>query len=126
MDNLINNNEFYFNPTLSDTRPVKIVFESDVMSNKTETYQLTLKEVLTEILKYNYRLRYNLTTQQIHSERGKVRKNNYSEVINFLTKRGISRDYIENEVSQIRERTIFTRNMNFNSDMIKGNFGFYK
>lgn len=88
-------------------RPVKLYFKNKIKESKVEIYKLTLKEVLLEILKYNYDLRMKLTKQQIHSERGKLKHGNYKEVVNFLVKRGITKNYINTELNIERERIVY-------------------
>ena len=78
-------------------KPIKFVIEGNCIEAKLVYKSKTLKEVLLEVLRWNCKLRDQLTIQQIHSERGKVYREKYSDVINFLNKRGISKDYIENE-----------------------------
>ncbi len=110
--------------TTNKDKPIKIIFENNNnTSSKTEKYKLTLKEVLINELKYNYNLRKILTRQQIHTERGKIKNGNYNEVINFLVKRGISKEYIENEVNQERERTLFTIKTNIPISNVSGTLG---
>lgn len=76
----------------------------------TKKYKKSINEVLWEILRWNYDLRKNLTRQQIHTEKGKVKRSNYSEIINFLVKRGISKEFIDNEINQEREDIILSIN----------------
>lgn len=118
----MDNNKIYILDTQKD-KPVKIIFENNISNVKTEKYHLTLRQVLFEILKGNWELRRNLTRQQIHSERGKVRRGNYEEVINFLNKRGVSREYINNEISQERENIIITIPLKINTEDVYGKFG---
>ena len=101
-----------------NNKPLKIVFENNPISSKTEIYHVTLKELLTDILNENRVLR-KLTTQQARSEKGKVRKGYFDEVINFLNKRGISREYIEKEIATERERVILNIDMNVSNNVLK-------
>jgi len=100
-------------------RPLKLVIENNLVSSRTEKYFLTTKEVLKNILNSDWELRRTLTTQQIRSEKGKVRRGYYDEVINFLHKRGVNREYIENEVAMEREKIIFSQILNVSSDLLK-------
>jgi hypothetical protein len=118
MDNI------FFTPNIN--KPVKLVIENNIISTKTEKYKLTIKEVLKDELKCNYKLRRNLTRQQIHTEYGKIHRGYYSEVINFLVKRGITKEYLENEINQERERCVFTRKMSFPLDILNCKFGVYE
>jgi len=106
-----------------EDKPVKLIFENDISSIKTEKYHLTLREVLFNILRCNFELRKNLTRQQIHSERGKVKRGCYDQVVNFLVKRDISKEYIDNEISQEREQMIIKRPLKINVNDIVGQFG---
>jgi len=105
-----------------EDKPVKLVFENE-LKTKTEKYHLTIKEVLLDVLRWNWTLRKQLTRQQIHSERGKTKRGYYDQVVNFLVKRGISKEYIDNEVSQERERWIISKPVYINTKDIKSNFG---
>ena len=107
-DNFFSNNSNILIIPTEQNKPVKIVFENDCHM-KNEKYTMTMYDVLKNELRWNYNLRKNLTRQQIHSERGKLRKGRYTEVINFLSNRGISRDYINNEATKERERVVFTQ-----------------
>lgn len=118
MDNglVINNNVTYIIPnSTKPDKPVKICIENN-STMRTEKYKMTIKQVLLHTLRWDYKLRETLTAQQIHSEKGKVRHNNFKEVINFLDKRGVSRESIDNEVNMERERIVYSRPMGFNSD----------
>lgn len=115
------NDKIYFiNPSEKDN-PVKIIIEQEPLSTRIEKYYLTLKEVLLEILRCNLKLRRQLTRQQIHSERGKVKRGYSDQVINFLVKRGISKEYIDKEVSQERERWIISRQIHFDNFVAQNN-----
>jgi len=97
----------------SNDRPVKFVIENQNENTvKTEKYYKTLYEVIYDELRFNYMLRRNLTRQQIHTERGKLKHGRQEEVVNFLIKRGITKEYINTEVNQERERVIFTKKIN--------------
>jgi hypothetical protein len=122
---IINPDTIYIIPKLQN-KPVKIILENDSTSVTTEIYHLTLKEVLRDILNQNWKLRITLTTQQIRSEKGKVRKGYCDEVINFLHKRGVSKEYIENEVTIEREKLVFSINWHVSSDVLSDNkFGIF-
>jgi len=116
-NSIINPNTVYFIPPPQD-KPVKLIMENNTPTVTTETYHLTLKEVLKDILNKDWKLRNTLTTQQIRSEKGKIRKRYYDEVINFLHKRGISKEYIENEVTTERERLVFSMNLNIPANIL--------
>lgn len=115
----MDNNQIYIIPIID--KPIKLVIENDILSTKTEVYQLSLMDVLLQELRQNYILRKNLSRQQIHTERGKVKKEYYEQVINFLVKRGISREYINNEVNRKRERLIITKNIKFDTKLLENN-----
>ena len=123
---IIPNDQIFFINQTDNTKPLKIILENNSLPPRTEKYYLTLKEVLKQILNSDWKLRRTLTTQQIRSEKGKVRRGYCEEVINFLHKRGVSREYIESEVSTERERIIFSYPLNVSRDMINGNFGVYQ
>jgi hypothetical protein len=114
----MNSNIIYIIPNPQD-KPVKIIIENNSPTVTTETYYLTLREVLKNILNQDWKLRNTLTTQQIRVEKGKVRKGYCDEVINFLNKRGISREYIEKEIATERERVILNINTNVSSDVLE-------
>lgn len=102
-------------------KPIKLVVENNSSSQIVEKYHLTLKEVLKDILNGDWKLRSTLTRQQIRTEKGKIRRGYYEEVINFLHKRGISREYIKNEVAMVRERIVIGIKCNVSKDVLDGN-----
>jgi hypothetical protein len=103
-----------------NNRPLKLVFEGDII-NRTETYKMTLKEVLVEELR-NLWANNILTGHQYKSEKGKVKREYTEQVINFLSKKGISKEYINNETSKERERLVIVKKYNIN-DVITNTFG---
>jgi hypothetical protein len=104
-------------------KPVKIVFEDKIKSSKTEKYHKSLKEVLYDLL-WDWDIRENLSKQQIHSERGKIKRGYYDQSINFFVKRGATREFIINEVEQERERIVISVQHTFNTSMLSGNYKF--
>jgi hypothetical protein len=116
----------YFIPT--NDKSVKLVFENrEDITTKTENYKLSLYEVLKHELRWNWELRRKLSKQQIHTERGKLKRGRYNEVINFFVKRGISKEYIDNEVNQERERIVITQTLNIPLNYIENyKFGLFK
>lgn len=113
-------NNIYFIST--NDKPVKLIIENqNDTTTKTEKYKKTLYEVLKNELRFNHTLRRNLTKQQIHTENGKLKHGRFNEVINFLIKRGVSKEYIETEVNQERERVVFSTRINIPISNISDN-----
>jgi uncharacterized protein related to proFAR isomerase len=108
----------------NENKPVKIVLENNY-SYRTEIYHLPLKDVLRNELRWNYELRRNLTKQQIHTEYGKLKRGRINEIINFLVKRGITKEYIENEVNQERENVVVSIPIKL-TDIVDCKFGIYQ
>ena len=107
----------------NNDKPVKIVFEDFPSETRTEKYHKSLKEVLYDLL-WDWNIRRNLTKQQIHTERGKIRRGYYGQSTNFFVKRGIAKEFIESEIEQERERTIITMRHNINSSCLSSDFKF--
>ena len=113
----MDNDNFHYNKVVlyiiqndNSDKPIKVCFEDTPLDFKTVKYKPTIREVLTDILN-SRKAMMSLTTQQAKSEKGKIRKGNYSEVINFLAKRGVDRDFIDNEMSKERDVLTFTQKL---------------
>ena len=109
----------------NEDRPIQIQIEnSNNYKWSTKKYKKPINEVLWKILRHDYDLRKSLTRQQIHTEKGKIKRGNYTEVINFLVKRGISKEYIDDEINKEREDNVMTKEYNCdilnNSDLKLG------
>lgn len=108
------NNKIFIVPT--NNKPVKIIFE-----NKTETTTITRnktqKESLMEIIKDMLRGNIistnkkvvRITKQQYKSEKGKLRRNNFEEVINFIKKRDCHEIY-QNKLNETINITTIKQN----------------
>jgi hypothetical protein len=113
----LNDNEIYFINIPQNDKPIKLVIENNI-SNRTETYKMTLKEVLVEELRNLWSIN-TLTGQQYKSEKGKIKREYTEQVINFLIKRGITKEYINNEMNKERERLVFVQQFNINDFLTK-------
>ena len=113
-----NNEQVYI--IKKEDKPIKIIIENNSRSSRNEKYKLSLKEVLLQELK-ELKCNSKITTQQYRSERGKVKRSQYAEVIHFLNKRNITQEYIDNEVNKERDRCVFCTTYNINN--FTNNFG---
>lgn len=84
-------------------KPIKVVIENAPLETKIKRYRKTPQQVLKDELKYNYKLRQQLTRQQIHSEYGKLRSSSWGEVINFVLKRGVTALELNQKLMEIHE-----------------------
>lgn len=120
-------NTIYIIPTTN--KPVKVIFEENSVDEVyVERYKKTPQEVLKDQLKYNYNLRKQLTRQQIHSEYGKLRSDNYEEVINFLLKRGVTSLELNQKLNEVHEMHTFKikTKLGINVLMLDKPFGIYE
>lgn len=101
-------------------KPIKLCFENNLMV-KTEKYTMSLEEVLLNEVR-NIWSNSKITGQQYKVEKGKIKKGYSGEVLNFLIKRGITKEYINNEVNQERDIIIFSKSFNV-SDFINDTLG---
>jgi len=124
---LEDNKKIYILPSAnkSTDKSVKLIIEDRKNETREERYYLSIKEVLFNILRWDFQLRQKLSRQQIHSERGKVKKGNYNEVINFLNKRGVSKKFIEHKINEEHTRFVFTSNWAVDSSLIRGKYGIF-
>lgn len=111
-----------------NSRPLKIIFEDD-KKFKSSIRLRTQKETLLEIIRGLFHKNFSdykdieLTTQQYRSEKGKIRKGQFDDVINFLKKRYCIALYNKLMNEEIPVLTITTR---FNTDVVNLNMGIFK
>lgn len=107
-------------------RPIKIIEEPAFIdmgetSMKPITYYKTLKDILYNSLQ-NVRFKENLSRQQYHSEKGKIRKGYLDQVSNFLKKHGLTQQFIDHELSEKHESYTFNITTNFYCPIYSGEF----
>lgn len=116
----MNNDQLFIIP--ANNKPIKFVFEDDP--------EITFTEVPNsekEALQYTIRNMWaskKITGQQYKTEKGKIRKDNFKEVVNFITKRNMYDFYIDDLNTA---KTIFNYTFSLPTEYIKENkFGIIK
>jgi len=97
--------------------PIKII-HNDSNCN-IEPFKESIENILLEILKLLWSLS-KITRHQYRSERGKLRNNNYSEIMNFVIKRGFDKEYIERKLREEKFRIVIREKIQTDFDLKMG------